>query len=99
MKYSSTMTSKGQVTIPVEIRRKLGLKPGQAVSFDLSGDIATIEQPDWHKELAALHARVREHMQRTNRTFPQTDDELREVRLQAHRDAAAYRVERMRESE
>jgi AbrB family looped-hinge helix DNA binding protein len=99
MKYSSRMTSKGQVTVPVEIRRKLGLKPGQAVSFDVSGDVVRIEQPDWHKELAVLHQRVREHMERTNRTFPQTDDELREIREQAHRDAAVYRVERMRESQ
>ncbi len=99
MKYSSRMTSKGQVTVPVEIRRKLGLKPGQAVSFEVSGDGVRIEQPDWRKELAVLHERVREHMKRTNRIFPQTDDEIREAREQAHREAAADRVERMRESQ
>ena len=97
MKYSSTMTSKGQVTIPVEIRRKLGLRPGQVVSFDLSGDTVKIEQPQWRQELAVLHERVREHMRRKG-LKPLSDDELREARLQAHRDAAAYRVERMRDS-
>lgn len=27
------MTSKGQLTVPVEVRRRLGLKPGSRVSF------------------------------------------------------------------
>jgi antitoxin PrlF len=30
---SAAMTSKGQITIPVEVRKKLGLKPGDRVSF------------------------------------------------------------------
>lgn len=31
----TTMTQKGQVTIPVSIRNKLGITPGQKVSFSL----------------------------------------------------------------
>lgn len=34
MKESTTMTSKGQVTIPKEIRKTLGLKPGDRVIFE-----------------------------------------------------------------
>ncbi|MCB1057871.1 MAG: AbrB/MazE/SpoVT family DNA-binding domain-containing protein [Acidobacteria bacterium] len=30
----ATLTSKGQITIPVAIREKLGLKPGQVLEFD-----------------------------------------------------------------
>jgi AbrB family looped-hinge helix DNA binding protein len=30
----STMTSKGQTTIPVEIRRRLGLKPGDQLIYE-----------------------------------------------------------------
>jgi AbrB family looped-hinge helix DNA binding protein len=30
----ATLTSKGQITIPVKIRRKLGLEPGQVLEFD-----------------------------------------------------------------
>ena len=30
----STITSKGQITIPIKIRRKLNLKPGQVLEFD-----------------------------------------------------------------
>jgi AbrB family looped-hinge helix DNA binding protein len=30
----ATLTSKGQITIPLKIRRRLGLKPGQQLEFD-----------------------------------------------------------------
>lgn len=30
---TATMTSKGQITIPVEIRKALGLKPGARIDF------------------------------------------------------------------
>jgi antitoxin PrlF len=33
----ATLTSKGQLTIPVEIRRQLGLRPGSKLSFILKG--------------------------------------------------------------
>jgi antitoxin PrlF len=32
------ITSKGQVTIPIEIRNRLGLLPGTEVEFDVDGD-------------------------------------------------------------
>lgn len=34
---SATMTSKGQITIPIEIRRKLRLEPGTKVDFVENG--------------------------------------------------------------
>jgi len=33
--YSSTLTSKGQVTIPADFRQELGLHPGDTVVFEL----------------------------------------------------------------
>lgn len=30
----ATLTSKGQITLPVAIRRRLGLKPGDVLEFD-----------------------------------------------------------------
>ena len=32
---TSTITSKGQITIPAKLRKRLGLMPGQRVAFDL----------------------------------------------------------------
>jgi len=30
---TATVTSKGQITIPIEVRKKLGLRPGDRVDF------------------------------------------------------------------
>lgn len=36
------VTSKGQVTIPLPIRRALGIEPGSDVRFELDGDGARV---------------------------------------------------------
>ena len=43
-KSSATMTSKGQVTVPVDIREKLGIKAGDRLDFHLadSGKLSVI---------------------------------------------------------
>ena len=38
MKYSSTISSKGQVTVPQEIRHRLGLSTGDRVEFVIEGE-------------------------------------------------------------
>lgn len=35
---TSTLTTKGQVTIPADVRRRLGLHPGDHVAFIVAGD-------------------------------------------------------------
>lgn len=35
---SSTISSKGQITVPLEIRRRLGLREGDRVEFVVEGD-------------------------------------------------------------
>lgn len=40
------LTSKGQVTIPVDIRDELGLLPGSAVDFAVDGDAVRITKSD-----------------------------------------------------
>ncbi len=39
---TSSITSKGQVTIPAQIRKSLALTKGQKVRFDCKGNIITI---------------------------------------------------------
>jgi AbrB family looped-hinge helix DNA binding protein len=38
LKAQSTLTSKGQITLPVELRRRWGLKPGDRLDFTLEDD-------------------------------------------------------------
>jgi antitoxin PrlF len=35
--FKSKVTSKGQITIPVEVRRRLGIKQGDEVEFETGG--------------------------------------------------------------
>ena len=39
---STTLSSKGQVTIPIEIRKRLGLKAGDRVEFAMEGPLTVI---------------------------------------------------------
>ncbi|MGB7584083.1 MAG: AbrB/MazE/SpoVT family DNA-binding domain-containing protein [Terriglobales bacterium] len=45
MKYSSTISSKGQVTVPQRIRERLGLAPGDRLEFVVDGD-RTVIRPE-----------------------------------------------------
>ncbi|MHB8216132.1 MAG: AbrB/MazE/SpoVT family DNA-binding domain-containing protein [Candidatus Sulfotelmatobacter sp.] len=42
MNKSSTISSKGQITVPQEIRKRLGLAPGDRVEFAVEGDLTVI---------------------------------------------------------
>jgi AbrB family looped-hinge helix DNA binding protein len=42
MKNSSTISSKGQITVPQEIRKRLGLETGDRVEFVVDGDRTVI---------------------------------------------------------
>jgi len=38
------VTSKGQVTVPVEIRERLGIHPGTEVEFEIVGDTVVLRK-------------------------------------------------------
>ena len=42
MARSSTISSKGQITVPLEVRKRLGLKVGDRVEFVVDKDRTTI---------------------------------------------------------
>jgi len=44
MQQLSKVTSKYQATIPLAVRRKLGLKPGDAVVFEIENDTITVRR-------------------------------------------------------
>lgn len=44
------VTTKGQVTIPIEIREKLGIVPGSEVDFTLRNDSATMKRRKGNKK-------------------------------------------------
>jgi AbrB family looped-hinge helix DNA binding protein len=69
-----TLTSKGQVTIPLEIRQQLGLLPGTRVVFDVVGRSVRIRKADEQSRVAALIARMRAVARRAGRPRMTTDE-------------------------
>jgi len=40
--YTTSMTQRSQVTVPIAVRRILGLNPRDRVTFEVQGDVVTI---------------------------------------------------------
>ena len=62
--HVSKLSAKGQVTIPIEIRKALGIKPGDLVAYELHGQhvrLKSIKPFD-----AAFHSAVSETLEEWN---------------------------------
>ncbi|MDR1266030.1 MAG: AbrB/MazE/SpoVT family DNA-binding domain-containing protein [Propionibacteriaceae bacterium] len=55
---TATISSKGQIVIPVQLRRQLGLSPGDTVVFQLGPDGQTVlrRRETWDELSARFHA-------------------------------------------
>jgi AbrB family looped-hinge helix DNA binding protein len=50
--YIATVTSKGQFTLPAEVRRRLGIKTGDKMAVIVEGDEIRIRRPQYTLETA-----------------------------------------------
>ena len=59
MRASSSMTSKGQVTVPKRIRDELGLRPGDRIAFSMENGRVTLRKanPSLKDLMGSLPAR------------------------------------------
>jgi len=96
MKQYTTITKKGQVTIPADIRRQLGLKPGQAVRFEFRNGEAVVKVDDWRKNLAKIRRQNQQHMKKRG-LKPLSNQELDQAINQAARSAAKQRYTKANE--
>ena len=68
------ITVKGQVTIPIDIRERLGMLPYSEVEFDIVGDSVRIRKK---KGTKTRGRRLIEHMRRAPKPMPgMTTDEI-----------------------
>ncbi len=69
------ITSKGQVTIPMDIREKLGLLPNTEVEFEIDRDAVRMKKAGGHHDRRARGRALIEHM-RGRGTRKLTTDEI-----------------------
>ncbi len=69
------MTSKGQVTIPMDIREKLGLLPNTEVEFEIDGNAVRVKKASGREAGRARGRALIEHM-RGRGTGKLTTDEI-----------------------
>lgn len=74
MRYETTMTVKGQITVPKDVRDLLGLKPGQKVQIETDPDgTVRIVKPDAEAEAEQRMAEFLERMKRAQAIFAAND--------------------------
>ncbi|MCF8050716.1 MAG: AbrB/MazE/SpoVT family DNA-binding domain-containing protein [Desulfobacterales bacterium] len=61
---SSRVSSKGQVTIPVEVRKTLGIEPGDLIAYEMDGEVVKLKKLEPFD--AAFHSAISETLQEWN---------------------------------
>ncbi|MGC1177251.1 MAG: AbrB/MazE/SpoVT family DNA-binding domain-containing protein [Candidatus Saccharimonadales bacterium] len=98
MTYTTTMTSKGQITVPAPIRKKLGIQPGASIDVKLKGNTAVFQLNDWQKGLTKIRADIAAQLKGKGIKLPVTDEDFRKLRQEAHKDAARDRYKRYQQT-
>jgi AbrB family looped-hinge helix DNA binding protein len=89
MTYTSVMTSKGTITVPAELRKKFGLKPGDAVAFSAESrqhGITIKPTMSWEELQKKNQAVLKRH-----NIKPLSDEQLKSTAETAHIKEAAQR--------
>ena len=83
----STMTSKGQITVPKDLRDRLGLQAGSQLDFSLAPDGVIMMRPvskraaNAAKNAAAAYRKVLESVRGTaDKRFASTDEYMKFIR-------------------
>lgn len=88
---TSRMTSKGQVTIPKEIREQLGIKPGEMVEFS-SGPGRSVTLRPRNKSVSVIFGILKDRPRK--RKEPMSIEEMEEVIARERTKAAMAGLEK-----
>ena len=72
---TSTLTSKGQVTIPAAIRKAMDVEPGDLIAYEIQGKIAKLKKIQPFDAL--FHSAIAETLEEWN--SPEDDEVLNDL--------------------
>ncbi len=72
---TSRLSSKGQVTIPIEVRQAIGLEPGDLVGYEVKDGIVTLQRAESFDD--AFHASLSTTL--TEWSSPEDDKSFRDL--------------------
>ena len=75
---TSTLTSKGQVTIPKEIRDRLGLKEGDRLAIELDDQGQVVLRPEPRKSLGRIRGILHQFAPERPVTLEEMDEAIQE---------------------
>jgi len=93
MTHTATISSKGQITLPAELRRQFKLHGGDTIIIVKRGNAIQITPNDWKQGLDTLQKEVAAHLKR-HHIQPLGDEALDEAINEAAAEAATKRYER-----
>jgi antitoxin PrlF len=73
---SSKLTAQGQISVPAEVRRKLGLGPGSVIEWEEDGDRVVVRRAGTHTS-EELHAALFPTKAPTRRSLADLKDGIR----------------------
>lgn len=59
MAFTSTVSEKGQVTLPKALREALGIRPGERVEFDIDGEVIRVRKRPDRDRFAELYGSLK----------------------------------------
>lgn len=94
MTHTQTLTTKGQVTIPLAVRRQLNVMPGEQVNFEVTKNgHVKITKNNWETRLAEIQSQIQSHLTANN--IKPIDDETLDKLLDEAK-AADYQAKLLR---
>ena len=80
---SSKLTAQGQISVPAEVRRKLGLAPGSVLEWEEEGDRIVVKRAGKHTS-EELHAALFPREQPSSRSIADLKEGVRAAMRKKH---------------
>jgi AbrB family looped-hinge helix DNA binding protein len=86
--FITSITSKGQVTVPAEIRRKLGIATADKLRVKEVNGVVVLEKDDYWADFEKIQKKVQKH-RNDNDVQPLSDEEITDLRGQSWQKKAS----------